>query len=79
MCVVCGRYSYLQFLPLLGDVTLLQAHGPEEVSEVAEQGDDAKAQVGHDSHVHGRLFKGLVPACVLSGGGLFFSIFLKKK
>lgn len=61
MAVVTARRTYLLFLSLLGDVALLDAYGAEEVSEVAKQGDDAKAQVCHDGDIHGRLFKDLMP------------------
>lgn len=37
--------TYLLFLSFLGNVALLQTHSSEEVSEVAKQGDNAKAQV----------------------------------
>lgn len=59
--VIAWRCTYLLFLSLLGHVALLQAHGAEKVSEVAKQGDDAKAHVCHDGDVHGRLLKDLMP------------------
>lgn len=65
-CVRWWHHSHLLLLSFLGKVAFLQAHSSEEVSEVPEQGDDAKAHVGADSHIHGRLFKRLL--FVLPGG-----------
>lgn len=63
-----GPWTCLLFLSFPGKVALLQADGSEEVSEVAEQGDDAEAQVRHHGHVHGRLLKHLLLA--LPGRGV---------
>lgn len=63
-----GPWTCLLLLPFLSKVALLQANGSEEVSEVAEQSDDAEAQVRHHGHVHGRLLKDLLLA--LPGGGV---------
>lgn len=62
------HWTCLLFLSFLSKVALLQANGSEEISEVAEQGDDAEAQVRHHGHVHGRLLKALLLA--LPGGGV---------
>lgn len=62
-----AHWTCLLFLSLLGKVALLQANGSQEISEVAKQSDNAKAQVRHHGHVHGRLLKGLL--LVLPGGG----------
>lgn len=62
-----AHWTCLLFLSLLGEVALLQANGSQEISEVAKQSDDAKSQVRHHGHVHGRLLKGLLLA--LPGGG----------
>lgn len=51
---------YLLLVPFLGNVTLLQPDCPQEVSEVAKQGDNSKADVGEDSHMHGCLFEGIL-------------------
>lgn len=61
-----AHWTCLLFLPLLGEVALLQADGSQEISEVAKQSDDAVAQVRHHGHVHGCLLKGLL--FVLPGG-----------
>lgn len=61
----CLEFTHLLLFSFLGDVALLDAHGSQEVPEVAEQGDDAVAYVGHDGHVHGRLLKGLMPGVPL--------------
>lgn len=53
-------WTCLLFLSLLGEVTLLQANGSQEISEVAKESDDAEAQVRHHGHVHGRLLEGLL-------------------
>lgn len=62
------HWTCLLFLSFPSKVALLQANGSEEVSEVAEQSDDAEAQVRHHGHVHGRLLKDLL--LVLPGGGV---------
>lgn len=62
------HWTCLLFLSFLSKVALLQADGSQEVSEVAEESDDAEAQVRHHGHVHGRLLKDLLPA--LPGGGV---------
>lgn len=45
VCTMLNGVTYLLFLSFLGNVALLQTHSSEEVSEVAKQGDNAKAQV----------------------------------
>lgn len=62
------HWTCLLFLSFLSKVALLQADGSQEISEVAEQSDDAEAQVRHHGHVHGRLLKDLLLA--VPGGGV---------
>lgn len=61
MAVLIAHSTYLLFLSFLSKVALLQTHSSEEISEVAKQGDNTKAKVCEDSHVHGCLFKKLMP------------------
>lgn len=56
---VCVGFSHPLFLLLPGDVAPLDLPVAEEVTEVAEDGQDAVAHVGEHCHQHGRLLKRL--------------------
>lgn len=59
---------YLLFLSLPGHVTLLDVPLAQEVSEVAEDGEDAVAHVGEHSHQQRGLLKRLHKGLLVQAG-----------